>query len=283
MPSFVSFALLSVLFGLQAPQGPTAREVFEKALARQGGVRPEQIADVALKFRGQITEEGTHTITREYWYRARDRSFRVRTRAEARRSSKSERGVLGRDAFWERGRSGIVTLSRGNREHRRSIETIDKDRAEFERILRLVLLTRLDTDDVRIGLASAEPVPLVDDLPFEARSILGKEREAVRYFVLRVERKDEAPFLLYVHTEDFTVRKAVLYPKERPEPPAWHYYFGPFTKNEQALGLTLPQYFSVHEGRPKDTKTRDATVKIRGELAIRLNGDLADTDFKPAE
>ncbi len=260
-----------------------AREVYRKAVAAQGDVRFEQIADVHLLFRGAIVEEGTHTILREYWYRAKDRSFRIATQSTADSRRRTERGVGGSDRFWDRaGGAGSTTLSPLNRDHRAIIRTITRDRDDFEAMLRMVILSRIDDGKTTFDLEAEAPVTLERDLPFEAPSILGRgdERATLSYEVLRVLREGEAPLRLFVRTSDHSVRKAVVEDPDDPAGAAWHYYFGPFTRN--AGGLVVPRYLSVHKGAPLDTKSKEQTSKARGELlAVDINPGLSDADLRP--
>jgi hypothetical protein len=99
--------------------------------------------------------------------------------------------------------------------------------------------------------------------------------------VIDVEREGEARLRLYVQAGDHTVRKAVQFDADAPSNPRWHYYFGPFKRQERALGLNLPQYVSMHDGFPDGKEGRDRTVKLYGELKVRLNTELKDDDLKP--
>ncbi len=262
---------------------PKALDLFRQAVAAQGDLRFDQIADVHLLFRGAIVEEGTHTILREYWYRAKDRSFRIATQSTADSRRKSERGVLGADEFWDRaGAEGTTTLSRLNRDHRAIIRTISKEREQFEGILGMVVLSRLDDGKTRFEIEGEAAVTLERDLPYEASSILGKaeERAGRAYDVLRVIREGEAPVRLFVRTSDRSVRKAVVGDPDEPGGRAWHYYFGPFTRNDG--GLVVPQYLSAHKGEPIDAKSKAETSKARGELlAVDINRGLGERDLKP--
>jgi len=233
-----------------------------------------------LKFHGQIIEEGKHTITRTYRYRSTDRSFYQLTTATGDR--RTERGVFGRRDYWERTSKGqVVKLRMGNKEDLNAVKAIRDERSQFERILRMVLLTRLQDGKTKVSLAAPNPVYLVKDLPYEATGILGKNRNEHRYHVLDLKRPDAARLRFFIRTTDYTVRKAIQFSKERPNRIDWYFYFGPFVK-EAKLGLLLPKYFSAHIRRPVDRATKEKTCKFRGELDVELNPALNDVAMRPA-
>jgi len=260
-----------------------AREVYRSAVAAQGEVRFEQVVEVHLLFRGAIVEEGTHTILREYWYRAKDRAFRIATQSTADSRRKTERGVAGTGEFWDRASGGApAVLSPLNRDHRAIIRTITRERDDFEAMLRMVILSRFDDGKTRFEIDGESPVTLEHDLPYEASSILGKgdERKSLAYEVLRVEREGEAPLRLFIRTSDHSVRKAIVEEIDDPAAAPWHYYFGPFARN--AGGLVVPRYLSAHKGAPVDAKSKERTSKARGELlAVDINPGLTDGDLRP--
>ena len=101
------------------------------------------------------------------------------------------------------------------------------------------------------------------DLPWSARSILGKDREKSEYHVLKVESRGQPPLLLFVRTSDYTVRKAVQFPRD-PKDHAIYYYFA-YTPDGK-----LPAYFSAHKSEPIDKKTRKSSTLARGEIFVRL-------------
>ena len=153
--------------------------------------------------------------------------------------------------------------------------------ADFERILRMVLLSRLLDGRSRVTLAEPTPVRLETDEPREANSILGRDRAEHCYHVIDVEREGEARLRLFVHTGDSTVRKAIQFDADDPGNPRWHYYFGPFQRQERELGLNLPRYVSMHDGFPDGKEGRARTTKLYGMLKVRLNTELKDGDLKP--
>ena len=232
-----------------------------------------------LRFHGQIIEEGKHTITRTYRYRSTDRSFYQLTTATGDRST--ERGVFGRREYWERTSKGrIVNLRMGNKEDLNAVKAIRDERSQFERILRMVLLTRLQDGKTQVSLAAPNPVLLIKDMPYEAKYILGKDRSAHRYHVLDLKRPNTARLRFFIRTSDYTVRKAIQFSEKRPNRIDWYFYFGPFTR-ESKLGLLLPQYFSAHIRRPVDAATKKKTCKFRGEIAVDLNPSLEKAQLRP--
>jgi len=274
--------VFTLAIAVGAAPGLTAEDVFRRALKGQGAVRRTEIRDVHLRFLGQVVhDEGVNTIERDYWHRAKDRAFRVRTVSRANRKSRSDRGVLG-ETYWEAGRKTIYELSPGNRDDRGSIDTIRSDRRDFERILHLVLLARLDGEDTVFRFAVPEPVQLTRDVPFSARSILGKDRAAHHYHVLSIERPGEPRLELFIHTKDFAVRKAIQYYPRHPDRAEWFYYFGPYRKSERALNMTLPLFFSVHTAMPTDDESKKATNNVNGEISVVINGSIDDAILKPA-
>ncbi|MHC4222886.1 MAG: hypothetical protein ACYSX0_01685 [Planctomycetota bacterium] len=265
----------------RADGGLTPREVLRKAMQRQGPVKRGDIRDVYLRFRGQaLIEKAEHAVTREVWYRSNDRSFRMLQAGSADKRRNNEFGVFGEKGCWERGRRGIIPLSGANRDHRKSIKRIEKERESFERMLRMVLLSRLDDGRTELSFAHGKPVRLVRDLPFSADSLLGK-RDEHAYYVLRVERPDEPRMELFVETKDFTVRKVVQFHKVDSASPEWFYYFGPFRKQAGALNLTLPQYLSIHTRFPFDLESRKKSQQANGGLMVQLNIGISDELLRP--
>ena len=280
MRTRVLLALLTVLPGLLGAEDDRAQAIFKKAVRAQGNVARNQIIDIRVIFDGQIEDQGTQHVKRSYWYRTKDRSFRVLTKAPIARKAGSERGVLGEAGYWKRTAGGIVDLSKGNRDHRKSIRTIDKDRREFERMLRMLLLSRLDDGKSRFRLVAEEPERIEKDAPYNAGQILGKDRRTHTYHVVDVAREKELTLRLYVDTADAKVRKVVQYDPGRPEDPRRYYYFGAFKKHDR-LGLTLPRLLSAHVGRPVDRKTKGKTGRAHGRLEVHVNGGLKKANLRP--
>jgi len=296
----VPLALLSVLSPLQGflsplqaqdpaqdPAAPTAREVFESAVAAQGRLDPDDIHDLYVKFVGQVKEKGhkTQSAEREYWLRPGDRSFRIKTTAGADPAKPySERGVLGspKERYWEWVRKGRAELRRTNREHRKNILAIRRDRKEFERIVRMVLLVRITEDDAAISFANPGKVRLVKDQPNSARHILGEDRKA-EYHVLNIARKGADPLRFFVRIDDSTVRKVIQYDRATPDKIKSVSYFGYYRKNDAAEGMVMPQAFSVYSAVPDGKDRNKATMKVSGRLSVRINGNLGDETFSPGE
>lgn len=249
-----------LLIGSTALAGD-ATAVFRKAVARQGRIRQRDIKSVNLEFSGHVVLDKTEqAVYREYWYTVADRTFRQVTQGKAQAKARSERGVDAK-GHWNRAGKSKVRLFRGNRDHRDLIEAIDSDRAEFERILKMVLLTRLE--GARFSFATKTPVKLLEDAPFSARSILGSDRAIAEYYVLKVERKNQPSLLLYVKTSDYTVRKAVQFPRDPKDHPVYYYFaYAPDRK--------LPIYFSAHKSLPTDAKTRKTSAIARGEITVHI-------------
>ncbi|MHC4957963.1 MAG: hypothetical protein ACYTGN_06265 [Planctomycetota bacterium] len=270
--------LFTALLTLPAAHADDAKSILAQAVAAQGGVKRGDVADIHLSFRGQLVQKGRDNgAQRDYYYRAKDRAFRILTVANATSTERSERGVLGA-GYWERSGKTIVALSRGNIDHREIIQAILEDRRQFERILKMVLLTRLDAADVKL---LGKPQSIEVDSPDSATSILGdaEARKQRRYHLLEVNRKNQARLVLFVRTDDFSVRKAVQYSTEDPKRAEYWYYFGPYRKRTD--GMTLPLYFNIHKALPVDAKTRKASRYVRGTITLKLNPGLADSVFLP--
>ncbi len=275
--STLPFVLLAAT--AQAADAPTARDVFKGAVAAQGEM-PREIRDVTLSFDGEISEDGeVHTALRTYWYRAADRSFRIRTGSGATDRVTSERGVFGATKFWERTSSGeTLELSRGNRDDVAQIRAIDRERAEFERMLRMILLARLDEDGWQVAFAEPAPVRIEKDQPHQAKGTLGSDREAT-YHVLDLKREGEPDLRLYVQTKDASVRKAIEYDLKDPGKVRFVYYFANYW-TDPGLKLLVPRFLSVYRGTPLDVTERDSLLAAKGEPTVRLNTDLKDADLK---
>jgi len=272
--------LLLLPVAAPADDPPAAKDIFRKAVEAQGGLRPDQVKDVTLTFQGEIHEKGeTHAIERTYRFRSEDRSFRVRTGSAAVDKS-TDRGVLGADGYWERSSKGkVLPLSRGNRDDAESIRQIEGERTDFERMLRMVLLTRL-AEGWTLDLAATAPVLLDGDHPHEINKTLG-DRDKVTYYVIDAKREGEARLRLFVNTVDYTVRKAIEYEVKSPDRVRWVYYFAGYRKDEGS-GLVLPRYFSVYRDTPHDEATRDDLKMAWGLPKVTLNTGLEDSDLRPA-
>ena len=274
------FALLFVLCvpsGVHAQPAPTAKEIFRLAVQRQGGVKRSDIADIRVNVIGMLQEEGEHRIKRSYWYREADQAFRIRTTSRTRSSLRSERSRLGRSKtrYWERSGKEVFELKRGNRTDRDSIQQIKKDLVRFESVLGLMLLNQLDTPETRIMLMTSRPV-LLKDQPYEARSIFGDRSKG--YYVLRVIRPNEPRLDLFVHEDDYSVRKAIIYTQDPRPAPKWIYYFAGFTK-KNTLGILVPGIFLAYTEEPLDEKTKRKAWKLKGEIRVQLNSGLKDDVF----
>jgi hypothetical protein len=276
-------SLLPLLLLLPAANGsdeaPAARDIFRKAVEAQGSL-PDEVRDVTLTFKGEVSEKGeVHAITRTYRFRTKDRSFRVHTGAEAADRS-TDRGVFGEGGYWMRSSKGaILALSRGNRDDAETIRQIEGERKDFERMLRMVLLARLD-ESWTVTLGAAEPQRLDGDHPHEINHTLG-DRDNVTYHVLDARRDGDARLRLFVSTKDFTVRKAIEYEADAPERVRWVYYFAAYAKDKE-LGLVLPRYFSVYRDTPADKEARDRLNAAKGEPVVSLNTGLPDSALRPA-
>jgi hypothetical protein len=258
---------------------PNAADILRRAVARQGADKLK-LGDIHINFQGQIRQEKEeHAVERDYWYRASDRSFRVRTRSKATVRESTDRGILGRD-YWEVRKSGIQPLHKGNKTHRKVIKTIRKERSDFERILSMVLLPRLQKAKVTLG--RPEPVLIEEDEPWNARWILGEERLKERYWVIDIRQKERPRLRLYIHTRDLTVRKAVQFHAKNAAQPVYWYYFGPY-EVQKGSGLTLPLYFTVHTAVPRDTRSRKAGSFARGRIQVALNGGIGDPVLRPTQ
>jgi hypothetical protein len=283
MPAMRRLLPLLLLAAAAPAEGePDARDIFRRAVGAQGSLKGDDVHGVRLEFKGEITDQGvTNTVLRTYWYRKRDRSFRVRTASGAVEKLASDRGVFGTDGYWERATDGaIVELRRGNRDDLESIRTIKREREEFQRMLRMVLLAGLDGDGWSVELAEPLPVKLDRDLPYQPKGTL-RDREKETYHVLDMTRADEPRLRLYVHTGDFTVRKAIEFDAEDPGLVRWVYYFANYERNA-ALDLLLPRYFSIYRDTPLDDEGKTKLNAARGEPTVALNPDLVDADLRPA-
>jgi len=264
--------------------GPTAADLLHRAVQAQGTLAGD-LKDVTLSFRGEVAQQGSvNTIRRTYWYRAGDRSFRVHTSNASTDAATTDRGVFGRKTYWERSSGGAVReLHAGNRDDADALDQIAKERRDFERILRMVLLSRLDDGSWQVERGAPEAVRLSQDMPFNAKGTL-EDRAKETYHVLDLTREGEPRLRLFIRTADFTVRKAVQFRLNDANEEEWTYYFGPFWRDPDA-GLSLPRFFSVYKGTPTEDpgRSREELLVVKGEPTVRVNTDLADDDLKPAE
>ena len=279
--AFRRTALPFVLLAAAAPaaDAPTARDILKQAAGAQGAM-PAEVKDVTLAFEGEIAEQGeAHTVLRTYWYRAGDRSFRIRTGSGATDKLTSDRGVVGADKFWEWSSAGrILELSIRNRDDKKQAEAIDRERAEFERMLRLVLLARFDGDGWEVKFAEPAPVRLERDVPHQIDGTLG-DRAKKTYHVLDLKREGEPELRLFIGTDDLTVRKAVEYDLQDPKRVRFVYYFANYW-TDPTLKLLVPRFFSVYRGTPTDPSERDDLLAAKGEPTVRLNSDLTDAQLQ---
>ena len=272
-----------VLLAATAPaaDGPSAKDILKKAVEAQGEM-PKEVRDVTLAFYGEIRQEGqVNTVRRTYWYRSADRSFRMRTGSGAMEKMTSDRGVTGETGYWERTSAGdILELTKGNRDDREQIRAIEKERKEFERMLRMVLLARFDGDGWNVALAEANPVRLDKDFPHELRHTLGK-REETSYHVLDMKREGEPDLRLYVHAGDFSVRKAIELDPNDPDGARFVYYFAAYASDPEAK-LLVPQFLSIYNSTPLNEKDREEMLAAKGRPTVRINADLKDADLRPS-
>jgi hypothetical protein len=278
--SVLPCALLASVAPAGADGDDAARAIFQKAVKAQGEM-PANVSDVTLEFRGEISEEGeVHTVLRTYWYRAADRSFRMRTASEAASKISSDRGVAGAKGYWERSSGNdVLDLSPGNRDDEKQIQAIRKERVEFERMLRMVLLARFDGDGWQVAFAEPLPVRLDRDVPHQPKGTLG-DRETETYHVLDLKHEGEPDLRLYVRTDDFTVRKAVEHDAKDPRRVRFVYYFANYWTDPDAK-LVVPRFFSVYRGTPVAEAERDNLLAAKGEPKVRLNTGLKDSELRP--
>ncbi|MEM8885384.1 MAG: hypothetical protein AAGD14_15060 [Planctomycetota bacterium] len=286
MRTTAAILLLCVLSGAQeakpekdkARKDPAAAALLNQAVAAQGKLKPAEIEDLYVQFIGQVREKNqpSHSITREYWFRAKDKSFRVRTYGNVnQRDSQAESGVFGgRPAvYWEWARERRMPLSISNREHVKNIKSIQKERSDFERILRIVLLARIDTEQTTLKLDQPEKITI--DSPNSAGAIFPDRDSAYR--VLLLQRRGADPLRLYLHPKDLTVRKVVQLDRHNPTRARFYYYLGAYAKSGE---LNLPRYISVHNALPTK-ETREKSTQLSGRLTVKVNRGLEDDIFQP--
>jgi len=286
MPSPVLSLILAVPFvlhstGVARAEPSEAERIFAKAVQAQGQFDRDQLKDIHVRFRGSAREQDrATTVVREYWYRTKDRSFRIKTAPQVRLQETSQRGIH-EGKFWETDKRGhAFGLAPGNRDDRKVIRKIQKEREEFEHILRLLLLARNVDGKSSIRFADPPACRLDRDFPIEVRSVL-PDRKTRSYHVLRLERAEDPALELYVDSTDFTVRKVIQFHAKQPDLPEWFYYFGPF-KRDKATNLLLPQYFSAHDGLPIDKASREATTVATGSLRAQINAGVEEALVPPA-
>ncbi len=284
--AMVALALFTVAARAEPEPEPTqpakgraneARKLLHNAIRSQGALPAQEVTDVRLTFRGQAStpDQGTHVVARTYWWR-QDHAFRVQTTAGA-DGSGSERGVIGRH-YWERGKNGIRRLRVRNREDRGSVRTIRKERKDFERMLRLMLPSRLDAESTAVKFAAPAPVRIERDTPFELKWIFPDRKQT--YHALEVHPQGEPRFVLFVDTKTNRIKKAVQYRRDAPKRIEFVYYFGAYKKDKRS-GLVLPRIFSVHNAVPTDKKSRNKTGMVYGRVTLFLNEALPDKALRP--
>jgi hypothetical protein len=295
MRQIVLLALLIVPSRVQA-QAPQREEeavaLLKRAVAAQGKLPNGGLRDLQILFEGQINEkkEGSHSIHRNYWFRQKDRSFRIETFSPLEpKDSKSERGVLGNvnARYWElirRKRPGSKRpelkrqeLSRTNKTHLENIRTIQRDRDDFERIVRMVVLSRVDSKLARLRRGAPQRVALTGDHPNSASFVFPSKLKGSQYLVLDLQRSAGDPLRLFINEKDLTVRKVVQFDRAAPNKIKFVYYLGAYRKMQ---GMLLPTYVSVHSEVPTK-KTREKTTKLAGRLTLTLNAGLDDSVFSP--
>jgi len=274
----VPIVLLCVLPPVQAERDEEAVALLQRAVAAQGELPGGGLQDVHITFQGHVNEpeQGKHSITRKYWYRSRDRSFRIQTYASIdAKSTRSERGVLGapRPKYWEWSRESRMSLKPTNREHKKNIEAIDRDRADFERIVRMVVLSRADDELATIRFGEPRRAPCNGDAPNSPRYIF-PDPDA-EFLALDLQRAGSDPLRLFLHEDRMTVAKVVQFDRKEPSAVRFVYYLGAYRKQG---GLNVPRYVSVHTAVPTE-ETREKTTRLAGRIDVQLNAGLGDEVF----
>ncbi|MCZ6572370.1 MAG: hypothetical protein O7C98_04270 [Planctomycetota bacterium] len=285
--------LLVALFAAAAPAPAesdkaeatkTVPEALKRAAATQKGLSPDKIQDITIHFEGHAWTEskGQHSIRIEYSYRA-DGSFRIKTAVKISSKDNSERGVLGKNGYWELTRKGKrIDLKKGNRHDREVIEQIEQERRNFEAFRNFLFLKSLQGDGISY-VEHPQLVLLAGDRPHEIRKILGEEaeRSKLRYRRIDVRMPKQPVLRLFIREQDGTVRKAILYDREAPHEIAFVFYFGLFEPNRNVEGALLPIVVSFHKAVP--TARDDKTVLAWGRVKrIAVNTGLKDDFFRPA-
>ena len=94
-----------------------------------------------------------------------------------------------------------------------------------------------------------------------------------------VHRPGERKLRLFIHTEDWTVRKAIIFDENNK--PDWVYYFAykrPYRKIPP--GVLMPRGFFAYSKTPKTPKDQKDAWRLKGTLAVDLNRGLTDAVFQ---
>jgi len=264
---------------------PEAVDLLRRAVAAQGKLPDGGLQDLQITFEGQIREpeQGEHSITRKYWFRAKDRSFRIQTYANAAQGeTRSERGVLGspKPVYWEwlHKSQERAELRPTNREHLENIRAIQRDRDDFERIVRMVVLARAEGELTKIRRGNPLRVDCAEDQPNSRRYVFPDADRDAAYLVLDLERAGSDPLRLFLNEKDLKVRKVVQFDQARPDEIRFVYYLGGYKKEN---GLLVPHFVSVHTEVPTEA-TRAETTRLSGRLSLSLNPGLDDAVFSPS-
>ena len=287
--------LLVALFAAAAPAPAesdkaeatkTVPEALKRAAATQKGLSPDKIQDITIHFRGQAWDpqsKSQHSVSIEYSYRSTDGSFRIKTASNTSSRNSSERGVSGKNGYWELTRKGKrVDLRKANRQDRKVIEQIEQERRNFEAFRNFLFLKNLQGDGITY-VEHPQLVLLAGDRPREIRKILGEERERakLRYHRIDVRVPDQPVLRLFIRRQDGTVRKAILYDREAPHEIAFVFYFGLFQPNRTVQNALLPRVVSFHKAEP--AAEDDETALAWGLVErIAVNQGLKDDFFRPA-
>ncbi len=270
-------AILSVAHAGEKKPDAAAHKILAAAVEAQGKLPAAGIQSLHVTFVGQVNEKGqaSQSITREYWLRVSDRSFRILTYPNAKKSQRSERGVLAakKPVYWEASRGRRLRMVGSNVEHIKVVRTIRQDRRDFERILRIVLLTRMQKGHGDLRRANPPIVTIPNDEPNSSRHIFA-DRSA-RYFSLNLLREGEDPLRIFLDENSLQIKRVLQFVRDDPGTLANAYYLGAY--KEQG-GLVLPQYISVHTAIPT-SKTKEQTTRLSGRLKIVVNPGLTDAEF----
>ncbi|MHC4939958.1 MAG: hypothetical protein ACYTHK_13395 [Planctomycetota bacterium] len=258
-----------------------AVDLLQRAVAAQGKLPRKGLQDLRIEFQGTINDdrEGEHVITRTYWFRSKDRSFRVQTKPID-KAGLTERGVIGgvRGQYWELIKNRRQKLRLTNKTHLENIKAIRRDRTDFERIMQMVVLSRADSNLARLHFATPAKVSLDEDEPHSKKEyVFPKKVRGTKYHVLDLQRTDEDPLRLFINEKDLTVRKVIHFDRENPKKIRFVYYLGGYRKNGKML---LPNYVAAYTAVPTK-KTREDVRKLSGRLTIALNAGLDNSIFEP--
>jgi hypothetical protein len=277
----ITLVFLAVISTAQAGEkkpDAAAHKILASAVEAQGTLPAAGIQSLHVTFVGQVNEKGqaTHSVTREYWLRVSDRSFRILTYANTKKSKRSERGVLAtkKPVYWEASRGRRIRLFGSNVEHIKVVRTIREDRRDFERILRIVLLARMQKGRGDLRRAKPPIVTIPTDEP-NSLSAIFPDREA-KYFSLNLIREGEDPLQLFLDNKSLQIKRVLQFARGEPKKLVNAYYLGAY-KNQG--GLILPRYISVHTAIPTSTKLRDSTTRLSGKLKVEVNPGLTDEIF----